>query len=162
MRRGSICSTPASSATVTASGGGLRTYAGPASGVGGGVNASSPLPASTGGGGVGDPHARDQQAKTAKAGRPESNEGLVEKQQMVEKLFRHTNKFLEENKDDPLLVVEALAAILVRYTALLGPVEQLKDRLTVMERLIGQESAQIQEIAKSGAAANWSEKGEDS
>lgn len=102
------------------------------------------------------------EAKAAKAGRPESTEGLVEKQQMVEKLFRHTNKFLEENKDDPLLVIEALAAILVRYTALLGPVEQLKDRLTVMERLIGQESAQIQEIAKSGAAANWSEKGEDS
>ena len=102
------------------------------------------------------------EAKAPKADRPESTEGLVEKQQMVEKLFRHTNKFLEENKDDPLLVIEALAAILVRYTALLGPVEQLKDRLTVMARLIGQESAQIQESANSGAAANWSEKGEDS
>ena len=100
--------------------------------------------------------------KAAEDRQPESAEGLAEKQEMVEKLFRHTNKFLEENKDDPLLVVEALAAILVRYTALLGPVEQLKDRLTVIERLIGQESAQIQEIAKSGAAANWSEKGEDS
>ncbi len=100
--------------------------------------------------------------KAAEASQPESAEGLAAKQQMVEKLFRHTNKFLEENKDDPLLVVEALAAILVRYTALLGPVEQLKDRLTVIERLIGQESAQIQKIAESGAAANWSEKGEDS
>ncbi len=97
----------------------------------------------------------------AGSSQPESAGGLAEKQEMVEKLFRHTNKFLEENKDDPLLVVEALAAILIRYTALLGPVEQLKDRLTVIERLIGQESAQIQEIAKSGAAADWSEKGED-
>ena len=68
---------------------------------------------------------------------------------MVEKLFRHTNAFLEENKDDPLLVVEALGAILVRYAALLGPVEQLDDRLSILERLIGQEIAQVREIAKS-------------
>lgn len=72
---------------------------------------------------------------------------LDEKQEMVEKFFRHTNDFLEQNKADPLLVVEAMAAILVRYAALLGPVEQLKDRLDVLENLIGQESAQIQKIA---------------
>ena len=76
-------------------------------------------------------------------------DGLAEKQQMVEKLFRHTNNFLQDNKHDPLLVVEALAAILVRYAALLGPVEQMPDRLRVLESLIAQESAQIQEIAKS-------------
>lgn len=70
---------------------------------------------------------------------------------MIEKLFRHTNQFLTENKHDPLLVIEALAAILVRYAALLGPVEQMNDRLGVLERLIGQESAQIQEIAKSAS-----------
>ena len=79
---------------------------------------------------------------------------LTEQQQMVEKLFRHTNDFLEANKEDPFLVVESLAAILVRYTALLGPVEQLKERLDVIQSLIGQESAQIQEIAKAAAAAN--------
>lgn len=79
-----------------------------------------------------------------------SPEGLVEKQEMVEKLFRHTNDFLEANKEDPLLVVEALAAILVRYAALLGPVEQMDDRLDILQRLIGQEAAQIKEIAKSG------------
>ena len=76
---------------------------------------------------------------------------LKEKQEMVEKLFRHTNEFLQENKEDPLLVVEALAAILVRYTALLGPIEQIGDRLAVLERLISQESSQIQAIAKSTA-----------
>lgn len=76
---------------------------------------------------------------------------LKEKQEMVEKLFRHTNEFLQENKEDPLLVVEALAAILVRYTALLGPTEQIGDRLAVLERLISQESSQIQAIAKSTA-----------
>ena len=80
----------------------------------------------------------------------ENADELALKQEMVEKLFRHTNNFLEENKHDPLLVVEALAAILVRYAALLGPVEQMADRLAVLERLIGQEVAQIQEIAKSG------------
>lgn len=74
--------------------------------------------------------------------------GLSEKQLMVEKLFRHTNQFLEAHKQDPLLVVEALAAILVRYTALLGPVDQMNDRLEVLERLIGLESNQIREIAK--------------
>jgi len=100
-------------------------------------------------------------AETADTGRPENDESLAEKQQMVEKLFRHTNKFLEDNKHDPLLVVEALAAIVVRYAALLGPVEQLDDRLTVLERLIGHESAQIKEIAKS-KAANWSKKGANS
>ncbi len=76
---------------------------------------------------------------------------LKEKQEMVEKLFQHTNEFLQDNKEDPLLIVEALAAILVRYTALLGPVEQIGDRLAVLERLISQESAQIQAIAKSTA-----------
>ena len=34
-----------------------------------------------------------------------SPNGLAEKQEMVEKLFRHTNDFLEANKEDPLLVV---------------------------------------------------------
>lgn len=81
---------------------------------------------------------------------PENADELAQKQEMVEKLFRHTNNFLEQNKHDPLLVVEALAAILVRYAALLGPVEQMADRLSVLERLIGQEIVQIQEIAKSG------------
>ena len=79
---------------------------------------------------------------------------LAEKQDMVEKLFRHTNQFLEDNKHDPLLVVEALASILVRYAALLGPVEQMKDRLEVVERMIGLESAQIQKIAQAEAAKN--------
>ena len=83
---------------------------------------------------------------------PTGDDGLAEKQQMVEKLFRHTNKFLEENKHDPLLVVEALAAILVRYAALLGPVEQMGARLAVLERLIGQECAQIQEIVQARSA----------
>lgn len=78
--------------------------------------------------------------------------GLSEKQAMVEALFRHTNAFLAEHRDDPLLVVEALAAILVRYTALLGPVAQMPERLSVLERLIGQECAQIQVVAKTG---NW-------
>lgn len=87
--------------------------------------------------------------KTSESGQPESVDGLAEKRQMVEKLFRHTNQFLQENKHDPLLVVEALAAILVRYAALLGPVEQIGHRLSVLERLIAQESAQIHEIAKS-------------
>ena len=73
---------------------------------------------------------------------------LAEKQQMVEKLFRHTNKFLEENKRDPLLVVEALAAIVVRYAALFGPVAQMRDRLALLEGLIAQECLQIQEIAQ--------------
>lgn len=77
---------------------------------------------------------------------------LAEKQAMIEKLFRHTNQFLEENKDDPLLVVEALAAILVRYAALLGPVEQLAARLEVLQKLIGQECGQIQEIARAQQA----------
>ena len=77
-----------------------------------------------------------------------TDEGLTEKQQMVEKLFRHTNQFLEQNKRDPLLVVEALAAILVRYAALFGPVEQMRDRLVLLEGLIEQECAQIQAIAK--------------
>lgn len=71
-----------------------------------------------------------------------------DKQQMVEKLFRHTNKFLEENKHDPLLVVESLAAILVRYTALFGPVEQMADRLSVIEHLVAQESLAIQKLAQ--------------
>jgi hypothetical protein len=86
---------------------------------------------------------QDQDAELAKS--------LKEKQEMVEKLFQHTNEFLQDNKEDPLLIVEALAAILVRYTALLGPVEQIGDRLAVLERLISQESAQIQAIAKSTA-----------
>jgi hypothetical protein len=77
---------------------------------------------------------------------------LTEKQAMVEKLFRHTNEFLQQNKDDPLLVVEALAAILVRYAALLGPVEQMPERLAVLEGLISQECAQIKEIAQAQAA----------
>lgn len=77
---------------------------------------------------------------------------------MVEKLFRHTNDFLEANKHDPLLVVEALAAILVRYTALLGPVAQIADRLAVLERLIRQESTQIQEIANSATAEKKAKK----
>ena len=77
-----------------------------------------------------------------------TDEGSTEKQQMVEKLFRHTNQFLEQNRRDPLLVVEALAAILVRYAALFGPVEQMRDRLVLLEGLIGQECAQIQAIAK--------------
>jgi hypothetical protein len=85
----------------------------------------------------------------SKAEHTDNADDLAQKQEMVEKLFRHTNKFLEENKHDPLLVVEALAAILVRYTALLGPVEQMDDRLSVLERLIGQEIGQIQHIAKS-------------
>ena len=96
--------------------------------------------------------------ETTETGPLDSAESLKEKQLMVDKLFRHTNDFLAENKHDPLLVVEALAAILVRYTALLGPLEQMGDRLNVLERLIGQESAQIQEIAKS-AAADTSKKG---
>lgn len=94
--------------------------------------------------------------KTVASDRLEAVEPLAEKQLMVEKLFRHTNQFLEANKHDPLLVVEALAAILVRYAALLGPVAQMNERLSVLEQLIGQESARIREIAKS---ANWPKKG---
>ncbi|MGE0860117.1 MAG: hypothetical protein AB7I01_11935 [Gammaproteobacteria bacterium] len=75
---------------------------------------------------------------------------------MVERLFRHTNAFLAEHREDPLLVVEALAAILVRYAALLGPVEQLPKRLEVLQTLIGLECRQIQEIADSG---QWQGKG---
>ncbi len=86
------------------------------------------------------------------ASQPAGDAGLSEKQAMVEKLFRHTNAFLADHRDDPLLVVEALAAILVRYAALLGPVEQIADRLTVLERLVGQECAQIQTVVK---AADW-------
>jgi len=84
----------------------------------------------------------------------EIDKSIKEKQEMVENLFRHTNKFLEENKDDPLLVVEALAAILVRYTALLGPVEQMADRLQVIENLVSQECVQIQKIAKAQQATD--------
>lgn len=73
--------------------------------------------------------------------------GLAEKQAMIDKLFQHTNQFLRDNAHDPLLVVEALAAIVVRYAALLGPVAQLPDRLQVLERLIGQECAQVKHIA---------------
>ncbi len=76
-------------------------------------------------------------------------EDLAHKQQMVERLFQHTNQFLRDHQHDPLLVVEALAAILVRYAALLGPVTQMDDRLQVLERLIGQEITQIRAIAKS-------------
>ena len=93
--------------------------------------------------------ASPENAKTLESDQSASGDGLAEKQQMVEKLFHHTNQFLEENKRDPLLVVEALAAILVRYAALLGPVEQMDDRLSVLERLIGQECTQIKDIAKS-------------
>ncbi|MDA0821371.1 MAG: hypothetical protein O3C28_02980 [Proteobacteria bacterium] len=82
---------------------------------------------------------------------PEMDDSVKEKQAMVEKLFRHTNEFLQQNKQDPLLVVEALAAILVRYAALLGPVEQMPARLAVLENLIGQECKQIQEIAQAAA-----------
>jgi hypothetical protein len=89
--------------------------------------------------------------ETPEPAKPESTT-LTEKQQMVEKLFQQTNKFLEENKHDPLLVVEALAAIVVRYTALFGPMAQIGERLHVLERLISQESTQIQAIAKS---ADW-------
>lgn len=85
-----------------------------------------------------------------------SDDGVAEKQAMVEKLFRHTNAFLAENREDPLLVVEALAAIVVRYAALLGPVEQLPDRLTVLQALIAQECHQIEALAK---AAEWEKRG---
>jgi len=51
------------------------------------------------------------------------------------------------------LVVEALAAILVRYTALLGPVEQMGARLDVLEGMIGKESEAIQAVAKAQHAA---------
>lgn len=98
--------------------------------------------------GGGDEATRGSAASTASG-----DAGLIEKQAMVEKLFRHTNAFLAEHREDPLLVVEALAAILVRYAALLGPVEQMADRLTVLERLVGQECAQIQTVAKAAQAA---------
>ncbi len=80
--------------------------------------------------------------------------GLAEKQAVVEQLFRHTNTFLEQHKEDPLLVVEALATIVVRYAALFGPVEAMDDRLAVLERLIGLEIAQIREIARREQAAD--------
>ena len=88
----------------------------------------------------------------------QGRDGVAEKQAMVEKLFRHTNVFLTENREDPLLVVESLAAIVVRYAALLGPVEQLPDRLLVLQALIGQECQQIEALAK---AAQWEKKGSD-
>ena len=91
----------------------------------------------------------------AAAAAQQGADGSAEKQVMVEKLFRHTNTFLAENRDDPLLVVEALAAILVRYAALLGPVGQLPDRLSVLQALIAQECSQIQALAK---AAEWDKK----
>ncbi len=94
--------------------------------------------------------------ETASAASHNSDDGVAEKQAMVEKLFRHTNAFLAENRDDPLLVVEALAAIVVRYAALLGPVEQLPDRLAVLQALIAQECRQIEALAK---AAEWEKKG---
>lgn len=81
-------------------------------------------------------------------GNAAADAALAEKQRVVEALFRHTNTFLDEHKQDPLLVVEALAAILVRYTALFGPVEQLNDRLAVLERLVAHESAAVKEIAR--------------
>lgn len=93
--------------------------------------------------------------QVASAAAQQGADGSAEKQVMVEKLFRHTNTFLAENRDDPLLVVEALAAILVRYAALLGPVEQLPDRLRVLQALIAQECSQIQALAK---AAEWDKK----
>ena len=93
--------------------------------------------------------------EAASAAAQQGADGIAEKQVMVEKLFRHTNTFLAENRDDPLLVVEALAAILVRYAALLGPVEQLPDRLSVLQALIAQECSQIQALAK---AAEWDKK----
>jgi hypothetical protein len=100
-------------------------------------------------------------AGTGEAATPVSKQdkdGIAEKQAMVEKLFRHTNTFLAENRDDPLLVVESLAAIVVRYAALLGPVEQLADRLTVLQALIGQECEQIASLAH---AAQWEKKAGD-
>ena len=94
-------------------------------------------------------------AEAASAPAQQGADGIAEKQAMVEKLFRHTNTFLAENRDDPLLVVEALAAILVRYAALLGPVEQLPDRLSVLQALIAQECSQIEALA---TAAEWDKK----
>jgi hypothetical protein len=93
-------------------------------------------------------------SKSSESAKLTDDEALKEKQEMVEKLFRHTNGFLQEHKQDPLLIVEALAAILVRYATLLGPVEQMADRLSVLEALIGQECTQIQEIAKATSAEN--------
>lgn len=93
--------------------------------------------------------------EAAPAAAQQDADGIAAKQAMVEKLFRHTNTFLAENRDDPLLVVEALAAILVRYAALLGPVEQLPARLSVLQALISQECQQIQALA---AAAEWDKK----
>ncbi len=97
----------------------------------------------------------DEASRGSATSIPIGGDGLTGKQAMVEKLFRHTNAFLAEHRDDPLLVVEALAAILVRYAALLGPVEQMPDRLHVLERLVAQECAQIQTVAK---AAEWENK----
>ena len=92
----------------------------------------------------------------ASAASHNSDDGVAEKQAMVEKLFRHTNAFLADNREDPLLVVEALAAIVVRYAALLGPVEQLPDRLAVLQALTAQECRQIEALAK---AAEWEKRG---
>ncbi len=94
--------------------------------------------------------------ETASGAPPPGDKSLAEKQAMVEKLFRHTNVFLAENRDDPLLVVESLAAIVVRYAALLGPVEQMPARLAVLQALIGQECQQVEALAK---AAEWEKKG---
>ena len=98
--------------------------------------------------GTATPDTAAQHPAPAESATPGVNDNQNDKQQMVEKLFRHTNKFLEENKHDPLLVVESLAAILVRYTALFGPVEQLADRLRVVEHLVTQESLAIQQLAQ--------------
>ena len=102
------------------------------------------------------PTAGSDDSRGSAASEPTADAALREKQAMVEKLFRHTNDFLAEHRDDPLLVVEALAAILVRYAALLGPVEQMADRLTVLERLVAEECTQIQVVAK---AAEWQKQG---
>ena len=98
--------------------------------------------------GMATPDTAAQHPAPAENTSPGVNDNPNDKQQMVEKLFRHTNKFLEENKHDPLLVVESLAAILVRYTALFGPVEQIADRLRVVEHLVAQESLAIQKLAQ--------------
>lgn len=98
--------------------------------------------------GAATPDTAAQHPAPAENTTPGVSDNPSDKQQMVEKLFRHTNKFLEENKHDPLLVVESLAAILVRYTALFGPVEQMADRLRVVEHLVAQESLAIQKLAQ--------------
>lgn len=91
-----------------------------------------------------------QDSRRSAATAADEEQALRHKQEVVEQLFRHTNAFLAEHREDPLLVVEALAAILVRYAALLGPVEQLPKRLEVLQKLIGLECRQVQEIADSG------------